>query len=70
VSTYVLTPRRVAEEDRSRWKQNAKELAELARPLVEVIRAKHNPYTTVTVEFDRVVVNAAEYYMPVEVDEP
>jgi hypothetical protein len=63
-------PKKVTEEDMRVWNQNAKELPELARPLVDVIRTKHSPYTTITVEFDRVVVNTAEYYMPVEVDEP
>jgi hypothetical protein len=70
MSVPVLTPRKITEMDARRQKQNAKDLAELARPLVDAIRAKHDPYTTITIEFDRVIVNTTEYYMPVEVDEP
>jgi hypothetical protein len=69
MSARILTPKKITEEDILREKQNAKELAELARPLVDAIRAKHNPYTTIIVEYDRVVVNEAEYYMPVAFDE-
>lgn len=68
-SHEILLPGKVTEDDKRRWKQSAGELAKLARPIVDAIRANHHPHTTVIIEFDRIVVNEAMYSLPIEVDE-